>query len=223
MALAVVRTAQQRLKDSHFSRLKCPACSCHAQQPDPVSSFRHQLSQCLRLLLEAVDPAAKREGIVFPQVLDVSHLETRRLGNAQRMRDCHQLGIWKYKLMHKGILLGRSGERDAVVQKDTSRFEAGECDREILRHVFDTDVLEHTDAGNGIEGLGNVAQGAIVAQLNLASLTKPALGYTSRRDPGLLLAQGDAMRVNGVFIRGVQHEAPPAAADVKESVGGSKP
>ena len=91
--------------------------------------------------------------------------------------------------------------------------------REVLRHLFGTDVLEHADRRDGVEALP--AQIPVVLHPDLDLFFEPGLLDPQPGQVGLRAAEGHADDRCAVAAGGVQGHGAPPAADVEQARAGS--
>jgi hypothetical protein len=150
-----VGAAKQDLIHANVASAEGSRRTGHIQKPDAIRDLRHMPQDCIGVLPQPLDPAAQGEFIVFPKVLNIPHLQTPRFRSLKRLAKGHELAIGKHIPIDERIFSGwrRIRACNAVIEKDTARFQNTLHNLEILRQVFQADVLEHADAGNLVDNL----------------------------------------------------------------------
>ena len=103
-----------------------------------------------------------------------------------------------------------------MIEKDTARFQNPLHNLEILRQVFQADVLEHANAGNLVEQFVNFLQLAVVLQLHCTGLVQSGSLNPELCHLRLFPAYRNSLSEDAVLAGGVQDEASPPASDVQE-------
>src|SRR5215210_5410225 len=127
----------------------------------------HQLRGFQTLRLERANPVAECHGVMLTQTLDVSSLEARTFRCRDHIIRRGKLTVGKYvgiderissPELPKDLLAQRSRSRlaqahDAVIQEESPWLERTEHRGKVHRQVSQSDVLDHSDTRDLVEGI----------------------------------------------------------------------
>src|SRR6185437_10510770 len=209
------------LMERHPAAFEGEGAARHVDAPDAIALDAGQRNRWIARRLEPLHPAQQGLAIMRPQRFDIEDLKTLARHLRDYPRDVRQLAAGKDIAIDEAgtgwtlRTVVRITGGDAVIERDTARFEQPPDRAEIERQVGAPDMLVHADRDNLVEGFlaGDVA---VILQPDLDALREPNLGNAAAGELVLPLAQGDADAGDAIALRRPDQQAAPAAADIEK-------
>src|SRR5689334_703002 len=181
-------------------------------------------------LLERSHPVTERHCVVLAQAFNIAHLEAGFLRGSDDVSRGSEPAVGEDVGIDEGAALpdpvpDHSTQRrrtrcletdDSVVQKESACFESAIRRVEVHRQVTEADVLDHTNTGDLVVGIGS--ESAIITNLDAAAICQTCLLDSLARQRCLVFAQRYTRCIDSITLSRVHDQPAPTAADVKKTL-----